>query len=337
MPSQKDSAMNLLETLGMSLFSGALQLRRDNDGACLPLRFTPSQIEYYGKIEIFRIRSECCAGICLRVRTDAEEIGLDFSYEQGARGYYGLAVEKDGNLIHQFHSPQQMNGRMSVSVPLGKDDEPREITIYLSQIRPVRIHAVTVADGCVAEAVTPAPKKLLCLGDSITQGMSSAIPAVTYATALSRILKMDILNQAVGGHYYDADSLDATIDYKPDLITVAYGTNDWTGNVREQTIRSNVTSYLQKLAQIFPAVKTVVITPLWRSDHHAVHDGGLFKDFCQAIADTAASFGNVYLLNGYHMIPHHGDYYVDGLHPNDLGALWLASRLAAEINRLGLV
>ena len=88
---------------------------------------------------------------------------------------------------------------------------------------------------------------LVFIGDSITQGMDARGPASAYAVQLARVLDVELLNQGVGGHIFDLDALDDELPYHPDIITIAYGTNDWSRDTTREEISSRVERYLTRL------------------------------------------------------------------------------------------
>jgi hypothetical protein len=63
-------------------------------------------------------------------------------------------------------------------------------------------------------------KKILFLGDSITQGWQSERDSMSYAWLLSRYLDADRLNWGVGGSVFHADTLE-DVGFEPDMIFIA--------------------------------------------------------------------------------------------------------------------
>src|SRR5690606_37350992 len=97
----------------------------------------------------------------------------------------------------------------------------RRVTIYLPHLAELTIQAIRYSDGAVVEPASASPPagRLLCLGDSITQGMDAKYPSSTYPVLLSRFLGMHVLNHGVGGYLFDKSSLAPKLAYEPDLIT----------------------------------------------------------------------------------------------------------------------
>ena len=63
--------------------------------------------------------------------------------------------------------------------------------------------------------------------------------------------------------------LDGALGFTPDLITVAYGTNDWSCKPRDMLVR-DAEECLDGVRRLWPQVPLVVIGPLWRGDQDLV-------------------------------------------------------------------
>ncbi len=168
--------------------------------------------------------------------------------------------------------------------------------------------------------------------DSITQGMDARGPASIYTTQLARMLNAELLNVGVGGHIYDLDALDDELPFTPDLVTIAYGTNDWSRGLSQDQIARTVEDYLQRLTStIARSARVFVLTPLWRHNGHETKAGGTLVEFSQAIANAAAGIEGVSVVDGTSLVPHRADLFADGTHPTDEGFLHYAINLHRAI------
>ena len=68
--------------------------------------------------------------------------------------------------------------------------------------------------------------KFLFIGDSITQGYDSKQDSMSYAWRVSRMLNADSIIHGIGGGYYHESIVDS-IDFDPDTVVLAFGTNDF--------------------------------------------------------------------------------------------------------------
>ncbi len=317
-------------------FKNAIEIKEYEDGV-VPLRFTQKQLDVYGAKAIFQIRSHCPAGVYLDFYTDASFIEIEVLIEGNIRSWMVMDIHVDGCFVDSqrtvLNDPTQ-HERIVYNFPLNHSDL-RRVSIYLSQYVQLKIVDIRFSENAVVEAVPLYNKNLLCLGDSITQGVEAMHPSSTYPILLSQYLDMNLLNQGVGGYYFDADSLDERLPYKPDLITVAYGTNDWglSGSLAE--FHDKCAGFFAKLHAIYPFVPKFVITPLWRSDVNTDRNAGALFDIIHTIRGIAGANPNVTLINGMELVPHLDGFFgpqeVTKLHPNDAGFARMAMQLAKRI------
>ena len=231
--------MNLLEKLDVEqLFRGIVGHSFD-EGLRLH-RMTDAQVTHYEAAnEAWGVRAHCTAGVRLVVRTDAASIGLVGRISPGARTYAGIDVVVDGQFVgtHRLDA-----GPETMTLPLAMFEEKRSRTweVILPQAASLEIDALSVSEGSMVEIIERPSHRLLCLGDSITQGMDARGPASTYGVQLARLLDADLLNQGVGGHIFDVDAIDPDLPFQPDLVTVAYGTNDWSRELTAEEISDRV-------------------------------------------------------------------------------------------------
>ena len=221
-------------------------------------------------------------------------------------------------------------GRISFSFPHpGK--ESVEVCLLLPNMR-VGIRNIE-ANGNLA----PIPhnkKRLLCLGDSITSGGNAKCLSNTYVMRLAQELDMEVLNQGVSGSCFHTDTLRGleNLSWTPDLITVAFGTNDWTYAPSGEEIAKRADAYLTKLRAIFPESPVAIITPIWRADEEIPAATKNLDQVRRIITEVAEKLPKVHVINGKELVPHHIGYYGDGyLHPNDAGHRIYAENLAVAL------
>ena len=107
--------------------------------------------------------------------------------------------------------------------------------------------------------------------------------------------------------------------FTPDYILVAYGTNDWRKLPRDAFFR-DVKAFFENLNAAYPGIRTIVITPIWRSNLHAETDFESIQEVIDAIRAAAAGRPDTTIIDGMPLVPHDVSYYADyGCHPNDEG------------------
>lgn len=208
----------------------------------------------------------------------------------------------------------------------------KRIRIYLPNLFETRIKSFCIDDGAMFIPYK-SPIKWLFLGDSITQGYVAEYSSNTYANQVARAFDAQVVSWAIGGAYFLADDLADQIDFVPDVISVAYGTNDW---AHGYDIEKNATEYFTKLKKVFPKAKVVCITPIWRGDIERRQAnatmpfekvGDLIKNICQKF--------NISVIDGSKLVSKDlSNFIEDNLHPNDKGFDEYAKNLIKELKEL---
>jgi lysophospholipase L1-like esterase len=187
----------------------------------------------------------------------------------------------------------------------------KQVVIYLPADATVLVKNFTV-NGDVAPVKKG--KKVLWLGDSITQGYGPLRSAHTYVSVANRLFNYDIINQGIGGYIYDKKSLTKMEGYQPEMLIVALGTNQY--GMKDMTM---VEEYYETLMGIYGTeIPVITISPIWRGDRPEEYD--VFLHFCEEVKRIAGKYPNVRVIDGLTLVPHLSEYYRDNLHPNCLGA-----------------
>jgi hypothetical protein len=76
---------------------------------------------------------------------------------------------------------------------------PVRLTVYLPQLVQIKLFNLEVSPGAGVEKAPRFPRNLLCLGDSITQGMEAVHPSFSYPVLLSRFLNMNLAGKEKRG------------------------------------------------------------------------------------------------------------------------------------------
>jgi len=141
-------------------------------------------------------------------------------------------------------------------------------------------------------------------------------------------LNYDVINQGIGGYIYDKNAIVPMGDYRPDKIIVALGTNQY----GSETMK-DVEEYYVQLKEVYGGTPVLCISPIWRGDHPENYD--VFLSFCENVKKIAGQYPNVTVVDGFKLVPHLTEYYLDKLHPNVIGAELYARNLVDAIHRTG--
>ena len=164
----------------------------------------------------------------------------------------------------------------------------------------------------------------MCFGDSITQGYIAKYPSLSYVNRTVSALDAEVINQGIGGYVFNEAVIDDSIlPCKPDIITVAYGTNDYSRYETIEEYGEQSGKYIQKLAALFPDTPIVGLLPIYRNDenHNArkLYRTYSLDDARKLLREQYTAIPNGYVLEETG-IAHLSDFYAsDYLHPNDLG------------------
>ena len=309
-----------------SLMRNCLSVEKTENGL-LPLRFTERQLGVYSSEPTWKIRSRCPSGVCIDMVGDIGSLAIDYATGGKARDWAYFDLYVDGALTAQQGSkPSRSPDRVEFKI-LGERKE-RRLTVYLPHCLEIFIRGIELQDDV---SFSPAPhqqRKLLMIGDSITQGMESFYPSSIYPVQVARFLDAELLNHGIGGYFFDEQVIDETMPFIPDLVTVAYGANDWNRFKELSDFRSACSAFVEKLTSTYNHVPVFVITPIWRSDHGDRKECGTFEDIADTITDCCRPYSKIKIVDGMKLVPHLPEYFGDGtVHPNDAGFAYYAINL----------
>lgn len=318
-------------------------------------RFTPKQLEIYADIPNFRIRSLCTSGVCMDFISDTKYVKFEYKIYDKARDWMYFDIYFNDVLADSIGSEPIAQNEGVFKYHISDSTRRRNrITIYLPHLCSCALKNIELSDGsvidtagssgkmpaseCCVDTVGPESdpfsereKTLLCLGDSITQGMESRRPSMNFAVQLSRQLGMNLINQGVGGYSFRKISLDPEIGLNPSMIIIAYGTNDWGLCETPERFMIGASEYINAAAGIFKNSRIAVISPIWRSDFMDPKPAGSFFEISDALKNICEVLPNVKFINGLNLVPHLPGLFTDGLHPNEEGFMHYTRNLLSSL------
>lgn len=324
------------------LYFGAYRFEEKEDGWLKAFQYSKAQEDYFKEaFDFWYERCTASTAKTIEFVTEATKVSFDFkliwmgspdSFELAVDGQitkiaYVMDFMKEGMPEPDFSKgfpgwnlPKE--GKIEWDMPEGK----KSVVIYLPADATVLLRNFTLN----AAAERPAKnEKVLWLGDSITQGFGPLRSGQTYVSVANRLLNYDIINQGIGGYIYDKNSLMKMEGYQPDKIIVALGTNQYGDETMER-----VEEYYETLTGIYGnEIPILCISPVWRGDQPEGYEK--FVDFCENIKKIAGSYKNVTVVDGFTLVPHLKEYYLDNLHPNCLGTETYGRNLVEVIRKLG--
>ena len=303
-----------------SFYYGAYFFEETSDGYLQAFQYSKAQMEYFREaFDFWYDRCMASTAKTLEFVTSATELSFDYKIIwKGSEDSFELMI--DGLISGiEYVKDLEDEGTISWSLPEGQ----KKVVIYL----PVDA-TVLIKSFSINAEVKPVSKneKVLWLGDSITQGFGPLRSSLTYVSITNSIMNYDIINQGIGGYIYDKKSLMKMEGYTPDKIIVSLGTNQF-----ESETMTDVEEYYETLIGIYGnEIPIICISPIWRGDCPDKMD--IFIRFCENIKKIAGSYKNIRVIDGFKLVPHLEEYYLDNLHPNSLGTEEYGRRLIREIS-----
>jgi len=281
-------------------------------------------------------------------KTNSETLSLDITFDPVMKNkqnpYFSFDIFLNGEFFDSINNFDSVSlepcyckqdfevGNFKKSVNLG-DGEKSISLIFPFTVFP-RFHSLEIDDGSTFIPNKP-EKILLCYGDSITHGYEALHTSEKYTSILARYLNACEYNKGVAGDICVGEMPLYKDDIKPDYITVAYGTNDWTCCPVNIFIRHTKMFY-EKVTEAYPDSKIFAISPIWRSDCEQNSRLGEFSDVEKIIKEHISQYKNVTLVEGFDLVPHEKSFFVGelALHPSSEGFKLYAENLYKKIKNL---
>lgn len=304
------------------IYCGAYRFRDTEDGYVQAFQYTDTQMEYFRDAsEFWYERCSASNAKTLELRTTATRISFEYKILwTGSEDSIELAVD---GLITEIYYVKDLprEGEISFELPAGE----KTVMVYLPADATILIRNLAInAD------FSPVEKngKVLWMGDSITQGFGPLRSAHTYVSVANRLLNYDILNQGIGGYVYDKNVLAIMDGYEPDKIIISMGTNQYgTESMKD------IEEYYERLQEVYGNRPVLCITPIWRGDSP---DGEpVLISFCQKLEEICSKYPNITVVEGFRLVPHLPEYFLDNLHPNALGSEIYGRNLVIAIQEAG--
>ena len=314
-----------------SITHGTAYLEEDN-GFFRFHRFTAEQEETYESLHPdLAIKTPATAGVRLAFETDSKALAFQFRLIKASSREVGrIDVYVDGVMVAHTGQPEYREG-VTCRTAIELSEGTKYVEIYLPWAMRADLGAIELDDGAT---LAPVSRRLtwLVFGDSITQGYDCKYPSLSYVSTVARLLDANELNKGIGGEVFFPELLEKADAIEPDLITVAYGTNDWSRGDRPK-FEENCRAFYERLSALYPNAKIFALSPIWRNNGTEETGFGapvtcVYDVLCEKTADLA----NVTVIRGDAFIPHLKAFTTDGLHPNDIGFQIFAQALASELS-----
>lgn len=300
--------MNLTFEQIKSITFGAVHVIEKKDGIHF-MKCTQKQIDAWYKLRTdLGERAETTTGVTLDFHTNSKDV--EFSVVGNK-----FEVLVNGVLIQQVPNVSEVTQNEHIIHVELSGDKNRVTLVFPSHAVGI-LRTISIADGAYLHP-HQFDRKILFIGDSITQGWASQFDCLSYAHRVADFYNAERVINGIGGAIFAPITYDE-IPFDPDIVIVAYGTNDYDYYRTYEEYKSNVSTYLEMIANAYQEKAVFVISPIWRFDQDNPRQMGTFDKCCQTVKEEAERLG-FFAVDGYELVPHMDSFYADVVHPNDLG------------------
>ena len=315
------------DLLKSSIF-GSINTFEEN-GAIKLRRFTDKQMKHFDATLNYIDKPRKCrasSGMNIDFYTDSTTVKFKLNcYVASSQSLCYIDIYTDGVMNGHFGYDAKENGRVSTEFEVGNGK--KRVTIWLPCLFEISIANFEIDDNAYFE---PAKKdcSIMFLGDSITQGYTTEFPSLTYTNIVTSRMNAHGINQGIGGALFDESDLDAELLFQPDIIFVAYGTNDWYHSA-DRDLVTNADAFYKRLCSIYPKTKIYAILPIWRANIAKVSEIATMSfEEMHIILENICNKYSVGIINGLELTPHCAEFFrSDGTHPNEIGFLQYGENL----------
>ena len=311
-----------------SITFGAARVEEKN-GKIHFYRFTTGQEQMYQQRNAdFYKKTFATAGVYLEFETDSEQLSFAVEVTPGSsRKFFTHSVYVNGTRIGELSGEftgDERDKPFSGSFSLGNG--MKHVKIYFPWTAASCLTSFSLDEGSQVIPVQKT-KNILIFGDSITQGYDAFAPENSYASQLTARLSANAFNKAIGGETFCPELASLPDQMNPDLITVAYGTNDWSHCSREE-FETNSFGFYRNLCNTYPGTPIFALAPIWRTNAEEQKPMGPLVEVRKCFERIAEECKQVTVLDGIDYLPHDSKYFSDlTLHPNDAGFQYYADGL----------
>lgn len=309
-----------------SVTVGALRSEQKEDGIHF-YKCTPKQIAaWYAQDPTLGERAETTTGVRLDFYTNSRNLTLRVGDGNKFEIYTNNLMQGQ----YLFDGIPEKEVTVALTDPLGEPQAETRVTLHLPSHSAGVIREIELDDGSYIRPHVY-DRKILFIGDSITQGWAASFDTFSFAYRVSRHYNAESVIQGIGGAYYHEASFD-TLPFDPDAVLIAYGTNDFGHYKTLEEFRSHVSAHLDLLAKEYAGKTFFVLSPIWRGRRDGKSMGS-FQD-CRSVVIEEAQKRNLIHIDGLKLVPPLPIFFQDEyLHPNNDGFALYAENLIVEMEK----
>ena len=274
------------------------------------------------------------AGMCLRFLSDSPNIYIRYNLflerlampHMPATGVSGmdLYANNHAGMDRWVSVVRPNNQEIETTIAKGLSPGSRRYTLYLPLFNGVNSLEVGVPKGESFKALAPRKEKpILFYGTSIMHGACASRPGMAFPAILGRRLRRPTINLGFAGNGRMEIEIAALLAEQDPCVYVI----DCLPNMNEMTITDRTVPFVKKLRETHKKTPILLVedrsftnTSFFpnRKYRHQKSRAALKKSYIELID---AGLGNLYYMDGDHLLGHDGEAATDGSHPSDLGML----------------
>ena len=296
-----------------SITAGAVRIWEESDGVHFR-KCTEKQLDAWYKLNpVLGKNAAATTGIRLDFHTNSST----FAFTAPIGNKFEIYI--NDILMHAIYEQDLSDRSFKINIDKSSNEENRITLILPSHDFAGVISSIELDNGA---SVVPHnfDCKILFIGDSITQGWDSGWDSLSYAYRVSRFFNAESIIHGVGGGFFHESLIDEEMTFDPDVVIIAFGTNDWGCHSSLAQLEEQAEKFLNGIAKQYEGKKIFAISPIYRgATEGEIRGTGTFKEVCDSVKKQIIASG-ITLIDGFTLTPHLGEFFSDvTLHPNALG------------------
>lgn len=305
-------------------------------------RFSKAEDEVYSSSELYP-RTFSTAGVKLDFKTDATAISIKVKAEKLTNiSLFAFDIYADKEQIGciknypddipetEYSENDYPTGNFEGRFELPSGGE-KEIEIYFPWSLKGSLISLELENASYADVVRR-DKKILVYGDSIVQGTAAKNPSCAHVVKLADYLGAELISKAIGSEVYFPELAEQKAEnYSPDYIYVGYGVNDWY-TLAYDDAEQRCRRFWKAICKNYPNSKKICVSPIWYRDHNVDRKFGPLSGAEDIQRRVTQEYPDVTFVKGWELVPHGGEYLVDGVHPNNAGFEIFYNNLKTELS-----
>ena len=294
-------------------------------------RMTSELEAFYSYNEAALLRATCATNVRLRFRTNSTKLYLKLAYGQFARPISCVNVLVEGAEPLCVDAEKVAEG-FAKELPLETKGEIKDVQVSFPHLAQVVLQDFRLEEGAHIEAASPLKGKMVFVGDSIFQGMTSSCAENSIGAIFGRRLGCDIQNVAVGGAVMQPEVVRLSRILGGTMVAINFGVNDFAQSIPMAMFEQRTREVARLLAENARNRKPFVVVPIPFPGESGPNKEGLSsEDYRNCIRRVMGEYPTITLVEGMEFYPNDRKYFIDSCHPNDAGSALYAEAFAEAV------